>query len=180
MISFDVRSLFTNVPLDETIATILQKVYVEKKIKTSIPKPILKELLLLYTKHLHFRFNGKIYTQIDGVAMGSPLGPLLANIFMISLKQKVLPKLSNYLCYRKRYVDDTYAYFVPEKIDFIIKELNSYHPNSKFKYELEEYNRITFLDVLINRISFNEIETSVYRKKSNTDIYINCYSPATS
>ena len=49
MISFDVRSLFTNVPLDETIQTILQKVYVEKKTKTSIPKPILKELLLLCT-----------------------------------------------------------------------------------------------------------------------------------
>ena len=180
MISFDVKSLFTNVPLDETIETILQKVYVEKKIKTSILKPILKELLLLCTKHLHFRFNGETYTQIDGVAMESPLGPLLANIFMISLEEKVLPKVSNYLCYWKRYVDDTYAYVVPEKIDFILKELNSYHPNIKFTYELEENNKITFLDVLINRISFNEIETSVYRKESNTDIYINWYSHAPS
>ena len=62
MISFDVKSLFTNVPFDETIETILQKVYVEKKIKTSILKAILKELLLLCTIHLHFRFNGEIYT----------------------------------------------------------------------------------------------------------------------
>ena len=59
MILFDVKSLFTNVPLDETIETILQKVYVEKKIKTSIPKPILKELLLLCTKRFHFSFNGE-------------------------------------------------------------------------------------------------------------------------
>ena len=154
MISFDVKSLFTNVPLDETIETILQKVYVEKKIKTSIPKPILKELLLLCTKHLHFRFNGETYTQIDGVAMGSPLGPLLANIFMISLEEKVLPKVSNYLCYWKRYFDDTYAYAVPENIDFVLKELNFYHPNIIFTYELEENNKITFLDVLINRIIF--------------------------
>ena len=86
-------------PLDETIKTILQKVYVVKKIKTSIPKPILKELLLLCAKDLHFRFDGEISTQIDGVAMGSPLGPLLAKIFMISLEKKVLPKVSNYLCY---------------------------------------------------------------------------------
>ena len=56
-------------PLDETIKTILQKVYVVKKIKTSIPKPILKELLLLSAKDLHFRFNGEISTQIDGVVM---------------------------------------------------------------------------------------------------------------
>ena len=122
MILFDVESLFTNVPLDETIESILQKVYVEKKIKTSIPKLILKEILSLWTKHLHFRFNGEIYIQINGVAMGSPLSPLLANIFMISLEEKILPKVSNYLCYWKRYVDDTYAYVVPEKIDFILKE----------------------------------------------------------
>ena len=81
MISFDVKSLLTNVPLDETIETIL-KVYLEKKIKTSITKPILKELLLLCTKHPHFRFNGGIYIQIDGVAMGSPLGPLHIFIFI--------------------------------------------------------------------------------------------------
>ena len=52
--------------------------------------------------------------------MGSSLGPLLADIFMTSLEEKVLPKVSNYLCYWKRYVDDTYAYVVPEKINFIL------------------------------------------------------------
>ena len=97
---------------------------------------------------------------------------------MISLEEKVSPKVCNYLCYWKRYVDHTFAYVIPEKIYFILKELNSYHPRIKFTYELEENNKITFLDVLINRISLNEIETNVYRKKSNTDIYINWYKHA--
>ena len=88
--------------------------------------------------------------------------------------------MSNYLCYSKRYVDDTYAYVVPEKVGFILKESNSYHPNVKFTYELAENNKITFLDVFANRISFDKIETSVYRKKSNTDTYINWYSYAPS
>ena len=44
MISFDMKSLFTNVPLDETIDFILKKVYDEKKIQTNIPKKVLKEL----------------------------------------------------------------------------------------------------------------------------------------
>ena len=91
MILFTVRSLFTNVLIGETVETILQKIYVEKKIKTSIPKPILKKLLLLCTKHLHFRFN--IYS--DWVTKGPTLDPLLANIFMISLEEKVPPKVSN-------------------------------------------------------------------------------------
>ena len=97
---------------------------------------------------------------------------------MMSLEEKVLLKVSNYLCNWKCYIDDTYAYAVPEKIDFILKELNSYYPNIKFACELEENNKITFLDVLMNRMSFNEIETSVCRNKSNTDIYINLYSHA--
>ena len=144
-------------PLDETIKTILQKVYAVKKIKTSIPKPILKELLLLCAKDLHFRFNGEISTQIDGVVMGSPLGPLLAKIFMISLEKKFFLKYLIIYVIEKRYIDDTYAYVVSEKIDFILKELSSYHPNINFTYELEESNKITFVDVLINRSSFNEI-----------------------
>ena len=144
-------------PLDGTIKTILQKVYVVKKIKTSIPKPILKELLLLCAKDLHFRFNGEISTQIDGVVMGSPLGPLLAKIFMISLEKKFFLKYLIIYVIEKRYIDDTYAYVVSEKIDFILKELSSYHPNINFTYELEESNKITFVDVLINRSSFNEI-----------------------
>ena len=109
------------------------------------------------------------------MAMGFQLDPLIANIFLISLEEKVLPKLSNYLCYWKCYVDDTYAYVVPEKTHFTLKELNSYNPDIILTYELEENNKITFLDVLINRISFSDIETSVDRKNSNTDIYINWY-----
>ena len=83
MISFEVKNLFTNVPLNETIDIILTKVYDENKKETNIPKSILKELLHLCTKHVHFKFNNEIYIQCDGVAMGSPLGSLLANIFMI-------------------------------------------------------------------------------------------------
>ena len=51
--------------------------------------------------------------------MGSLLGPLLTNMFMISLELKFLPKVSYYLCYWKRYVDATFANVVPEKFDFI-------------------------------------------------------------
>ena len=121
MILFDVKSFFTNVPLGETIETISEKVYVKKKIEIPLPKPIIKELLLLYTTYLDFRFNDEIYILIDGVAMGSPLGLLLANILMILLEQNVLRTVSNYLCYWKCYVDDTYASVVPKNIDFLKK-----------------------------------------------------------
>ena len=63
----------------------------------------------------------------DGVVMGSPLGPLFSNIFMISLEENILPKLESHLCNWRRYVDDIFAYVLPEKINLIIHELNLYH-----------------------------------------------------
>ena len=173
MVSFDVKNLFTNVPLDKTIEIILKKVYDEKVIKTTIHKPIMKELLYLCTKHVHFMFNGEIYIQCDGVAMGSPLGPLLANIFMIALEEQTLPLLKKDIANWKRYVDDTHAYINPDKIGHILKILNSYHPKIQFTYELEDNNTISFLDVLVKRTQNNKFETSVYRKPTNTDIYMN-------
>ena len=57
MISFDVVSLFTNVPLDKTIDIIIKKVYKEKRIKTKIKTGKLRKLLYLCTKEGHFTFN---------------------------------------------------------------------------------------------------------------------------
>ena len=50
----------------------------------------MKALLYLCAKHVHFTYGKKNYIQIDGVDLGSPLGPLLANIFMISLEEAIL------------------------------------------------------------------------------------------
>ena len=72
LVSFDVESLFTNVPLDFTIDVILDRIYVKKDIQTNIEQRDFKRLLVLCPKNVHFCFNGSTYTQSDGVAMGSP------------------------------------------------------------------------------------------------------------
>ena len=93
--SFDVASLFTNVPLEETIEIILKRIYINKEITADIPKQEMKELLIFCTKNVHFTSINETYIQVDGMAMGSPLGPVLANIFMVELKTSVIPNLSN-------------------------------------------------------------------------------------
>ena len=110
--------------------------------------------------------------------MSSPLGPLLANIIMTSLEEEVIPKLTPYLCNWKRYVDDTYAYVNPKKVDFILTKLNSYHPNIQFTFELEKNKQITFLDVLVKRTVANQIETCVHRKETSKNFCINWNSHA--
>ena len=55
----------------------------------------MKKLLTLHTKNVHFTFDNQVYQQNDGVAMGSPLGPVLAGIFMIELETLIIPTLGN-------------------------------------------------------------------------------------
>ena len=105
--------------------------------------------------------------------MGSPLGPLLANIFMTSLEEDIMPTLKSCLTNWKRYVDDTHAFVEPTKVKFIWNKLKNYHPNIKFTFELEKNNEINFLNVLIKRVNNKKLETGVHRKPANTDICIN-------
>ena len=73
----------------------------------TISKKEVKDLLILFTKNVHFSFNGDIYMRCDGVAMGSPLGPTLAGALMVELERSVVPKLSEHMRPWKRFVDDT-------------------------------------------------------------------------
>ena len=97
---------------------------------------------------------------------------------MRSLEEEVITKLTPYLCNCKRYVDDTYTNVNPEKVDFILKKLNSYHPNVQFTFELEKRKQITFLNVIVKRTVANQIETCAHRKETRTTLYINWNSHA--
>ena len=68
-------------PLNESIHIILDQCFINSRLYQGLPRKDFEELLNLAVKNCHFLFNGNIYDQIDGVAMGSPLGQLLANIF---------------------------------------------------------------------------------------------------
>ena len=174
----DVKSLFTYVPLDFTIDVILRRIYNENEVHTNIKRSEMKELLLLCTKNVHFTFNNDIYQQCDGVAMGSPLGPVIAGIFMVELERTLLPRLTEYMTPWKRYVDDTTATIKLTSIDHVLMILNTFPKNIKFTYELEINNKISFLDVLLIRKN-DTLETTVYRKSTNNGVYLhwNSYAP---
>ena len=134
MCSFDVVSLFTNIPLNETINLCLDKLFVNTDKTHGLSRKSLKKLLLFASKENHFMFDGKFYDQSDGVSMGSPLGPILANIFMSNLETVAL---NNYLgtlplIYR-RYVDDCFLLFgTKAQCNVFFEYLNKQHPNIKF------------------------------------------------
>ena len=123
-------------------------------------------------------FNGKMYVQIDGVMMGSPLGALFANIFMCELENTIVPQLGDNILHWTRYVDDTFAFIKPEKKVEVREKLDSFHEKIRFTHEDEEDNHIAFLDVAVTRGKDKKLETSVYRKPTNTDVYMNWYAHA--
>ena len=104
-----------------------------------------------------------MYTQGDGVAMGSPLCPVLAGIFMVEFEITILPTLREHVSPWKRYVDDTISYIKEKPIEHVLSKLNGYHDNIEFTYEIENDGKLSFLDVLVIRKDY-EVETTVYLK----------------
>ncbi|CAH8524172.1 unnamed protein product [Dicrocoelium dendriticum] len=178
MCSMDVQSLFTNIPLRETVDFLCEFI-MSNKVVLPIPVEYLRDLLLLCTENVHFLFEDKPYRQVDGVAMGSPLGPVLADIFMTMVEMKCEQHI-NQMCLYKRYVDDTLV--IAPSGDAVLSFLNvldNTHPNARFTCELEDNNCLPFLDVLLTRREDGSIKRSVHRKATWTGLYehFNSFAP---
>ena len=125
---------------------------------------------MLSTKGVHFT-----YVQTNGMAMGSPLGPVLSGIFMVKLENNLIHTLLEHLDCWKMYVDDTICLIKNDSIDYVTSVLNSFHPPIQFTYQTENNNSISFLDIELLRVGENN-ETRVFRKPTNIDLYIHWQS----
>ena len=104
--------------------------------------------------------------------MGSPLGPVLANIFMVHLETTLVPELRRYMPLWLRYVDDTFSFIEEEKVDEVLSVLNRFHTNIKFTHELESNKCISFLDVKVIKNDSGFLSREVFRKETDTNIYL--------
>lgn len=179
MSSFDVCSLFTNVPVLETCNLILNKLFPHKNSQyLGFNRSIFKKLLDNCCLNNIFLFNGKLYSQVEGAPMGGCVSPVLADIFLSHYENIWLDECPESFrpVFYKRYVDDTFLLFRDrthaEKFHNFI---NSRHEQIKFTYELECRNQIPFLDVLVKRTE-NGFETDLYRKPTNTGLGMKFFS----
>ena len=170
LISFDVVSLFTNVPLRKTVNVILDRVYKDKVIQTNLKKRTLKKLIIDTCSKTAFSYNNVIYEQTDGVSMGACLGPVLANIIMTELEKVVVDGLiqQGLIKFYARYVDDTLLLVKPEDTDEILRKFNQFHKNLKFTVDKFEDCVPHFLDLEIHPDG-----VSIYRKETLTAQFVN-------
>ena len=150
MCSLDVVSLFTNIPVDETIDICINLLYEKINIVQNLNRYQFQRLLYICVKANHFSFGDKLFDQVDGVAMGSPLGPVLANIFMSKFEKKVLKNYGgNKPLFYRRFVDDTYLIFHDrDDCELFLEYVNCQHSSIKFTLEVESNNSLPFLDVI--------------------------------
>ena len=158
----------------------------KKRKKKSISSSCLKRLILLVLQSNVFRFGSNFYHQINGKAMGSPMAPNYANLFMASLETKMVKEyfkqtnLKPLVWYR--YIDDVFFVwthgaespndFISFCNDFSIK----HNMKSRMKYETHQStDSVNFLDVEV-RIRNNTIQTSVFSKPTDAHLYLNSSS----
>ena len=178
-VSYDVSSLFTNVPADETIDILVERAFngdwFNKTHGTNLQQAQLRELLQIAIKDQLFQFDGNLYEQVDGVALSSPLVPLMANTFMSSIKAK-LKANGTIPDFYKRYADDTFTIVSDiAAAETLHQALNNAHPSLSFTMEIEVEGKLPFLEMRIIREE-NTIHTEVYRKPTNKGILLHYQS----
>ena len=173
LISYDIVSLFTNIPIDDLLEFLTDEL---DKHELPLPTYNFIELIKLCVKDCKFQFNDKFYTQTFGMGMGNPLSPVLSNLYMECFERYILSKIIPPGITWLRYVDDILCLW-PDSMDasqFLIK-LNSLVNSIKFTVEVEKEGALPFLDVKIHRID-REFKFSIYRKPTNVCSYIHYYS----
>ena len=164
LVSFDVVSLFTKVPIKDVLSFLPN--ILEENIQ-GIPRKNIIELIRLCVEDSSFVFEGKFYTQKFGMAMGNPLSPVLANIYMEYFEKHLLNSIKDQHIVWLRYVDDILCFWPRMySIDNFLVKLNSLAHSIKFTHEVEKDNVLPFLDVSVIRHD-GTLETKVYRKPTN-------------
>ena len=177
-VSHDVVSLFTNTPISQSTEIIKNRLQKDKSLKkrTLLTPDDIVELLNFILTTTYFVLRGQVYQQKFGTAMGSPVSPIVANLFMEDLEQRAMETAPDDLRPKlwKRYVDDTLEVIRRGKVVEWSEHLNRMDPTGsiKFTHEEETDNSIPFLDTHIHRRYDGSIKVKVYRKKTHTNQYL--------
>ena len=150
--SYDVTSLFTSVPIDPALNIIKDLLEKDEKLndRTVLSVQNIMELLGFCLNNMYFSFQNKFYEQVEGVAMGSPVSPIVANLYMEHFEGKALASAANPPWVWYRFVDDTWVIQQQASKQEFLEHINKVDPAIKFTVEGTQGNgAIPFLDTLV-------------------------------
>ena len=171
--SFDVSALFTSIPVTVALQVINPKISTSTNFTNvcKIPTEKFIKLLEFTLTNCIFWFNMEFYKQFQGAAMGLPVSTVIANIYMEYFKSLAIPSSPTLIKWWFRYVDDVHSATRKNQVNKLQEHLNSIDPHIKFTIELPGTDGLPFLDTLTKPIP-SSIESTVYRKPTHTDRYL--------
>ena len=173
--SYDVSALFTSVPIDPALNIIKDLLVKDNTLKERTVMEVENIILLLEfcLKNTYFSFQGQFYEQVEGAAMGSPVSPIVANLYMEYLEQKALSTAPHPHRFWGRYVDDTFVIHKEANKQSFLQHINSVDPAIRFTVEdNKEDGSIPFLDTIVKPEADGSLSITVYRKPTHTDQYL--------
>jgi hypothetical protein len=172
LVSFDVSSLYTNIPNDEGVRAAARSMLKHKPEYADI-RTVIKLLKEVLTKN-NFSFNGKDYLQVGGTAMGTKLAPSYANIFMGDLEENLLLNAEKEPYLWLRFIDDIFVIWT-HGLDELLKfekYINEFHPTIKFTME-HSTESLVFLDTKVKKGPSDEnLIVELYTKPTDTHNYL--------
>ena len=173
MVSFDVSALYTNVPVKEAIELAADRLYAGDLPVPPVDKETFITLTELSSLDVVMSTHHGYYKQVDGLAMGSPPAPYLANIWL----SRYDPSISNGAKMYQRYMDDILTVIRRNELTEKLARINQLHVNLKFTSESESEGRLPFLDLCIVHRD-NELYTTWYTKPTDTGLIMNFHAVA--
>ena len=184
LISHDIVSLFTNVPIQEALSVIRTRLENDDTLKnrTRLSVDDIMDLLNFVCNSTYFQFEGQLYQQCFGTAMGSPVSPIIANLFMEHQEQLALeqcpPEMKPSFWYR--YVDDIGEAVKQDQVQNLTDYLNTVDKTGNIKYtsETEQDRTLPMLDVKM-QVKDDGRLTPVSTERKHTRISISISNPTT-
>ena len=168
-------ALFTSVPIDPALKIIKDLLVKDPTLKDRTVIGIDDIILLLEfcLKITYFSFQGHFFEQVEGVTMGSPVSPILANLCLEYLEQKALSTAPHPLRFWCKFVDDTFVIHKVVNKQGFLQHINSVDPAIKFTVEdNKEDGSIPFLDTIVKPEVDGSLSITVYSKPTHTDQYL--------
>jgi hypothetical protein len=173
LVAADIASLYTNI--DTELGLKLVDSFLHEQEVSSSLRSLIMALLRFVMENSYMIYEGRIYRQIDGTAMGTPCAPPYANIVVYMLEKKVLQDMKAVIHLYKRFLDDVVAYLEEDAVAEFIHRMNSLHPKLIFEF-VTDSQETAFLDLRIHKGKrFHQshiFDLSVHQKKMNLYLYI--------
>ena len=173
--SYDINALFTFIPIPSALDITKKKLEQDAELskRTIMPADTILELLDFCFNNTNFVFQGTFYEQTRGAAMGSPISPIIANIFMEAFEHRAITTALHPPSVWKRYVDDTFVLQHQTHQEEFLQHINTVDPSIQFTVEeAKEDGSIPFLDTIVRPETDGTFTIGVYRKPTHTDLYL--------